>query len=141
MYFILLYLCTHKMFHIMKALIIFTLLLLVAAIVVFEFFVCALSSKVENLHDELELTKEFVSNEKRRSLANYTCCFSERAGQHQGGGTRTSARCEKQKYDVSERRALYKQLRDEHSIKETASLMDISMRTARRCEDYIGINK
>lgn len=128
----------------MKALIIFTLLLLVAAIVVFTFFVCALSSKVEYLYSELELTKELVSDADRRSRANYTILAAFQKAQDnikEEVRELKSARCEKQKYDVVERRALYKQLRAEHSIKETASLMDISMRTARRYEDYIGINK
>lgn len=128
----------------MKALIIFTLLLLVEAIVVFTFFVCALSSKVEDLYRELELTKELVSDADRRSRANYTILAAFQKAQDtikEEVRELKSARCEKQKYDVAERRALYKQLRAEHSIKETASLMDISMRTARRYEDYIGSNK
>lgn len=128
----------------MKALIIFTLLLLVAAIVVFTFFVCALSSKAEYLYRELELTKELVSDADRRSRANYTILAAFQKAQDtikEDVRQLQSARCEKQKYDVAERRALYKQLRAEHSIKETASLMDISMRTARRYEDYLAINK
>lgn len=128
----------------MKALIIFTLLLLVAAIVVFSFFVCSLSSKVEDLYRELELTKELVSDSDRRSRANYTILAAFQKAQDtikEEVRELKSARCEKQKYDVAERRELYKQLRSEHSIKETASLMDISMRTALRYEDYIGINK
>lgn len=128
----------------MKALIIFTLLLLVAAIVVFTFFVCALSSKVEYLYRELELTKELVSDADRRSRANYTILAAFQKAQDtikEDVQKLQSARCEKQKNDVAERRSLYKQLRSEHSIKETASLMDISMRTARRYEYYIGSNK
>lgn len=125
----------------MKALIIFTLLLLVAAIVVFTFFVCALSSKAEYLYRELELTKELVSDADRRSRANYTILASFQKAQDEIKDDVRELKSFQVKHDVDERRALYKELRAKHSIKETASLMDISMRTARRYEDYLAINK
>lgn len=125
----------------MKALIIFTLLLLVAAIVVFAFFVCALSSKVEYLYRELELTKELVSDSDRRSRANYTILASFQKAQDAIKDEVSNLKSCREKDNVKERRALYKELRAKHSIKETASLMDISMRTARRYEDYLAINK
>ena len=125
----------------MKALIIFTLLLLVAAIVVFAFFVCALSSKAEYLYRELELTKELVSDADRRSRANYTILASFQKAQDAIKDEVREMQSFQSKHDVEERRALYKELRAKHSIKETASLMDISMRTARRYEDYLAINK
>lgn len=125
----------------MKALIIFTLLLLVAAIVVFTFFVCALSSKAEYLYRELELTKELVSDADRRSRANYTILASFQKAQDAIKDEVSNLKSCREKDNVKERRALYKELRVKHSIKETASLMDISMRTARRYEDYLAINK
>lgn len=125
----------------MKALIIFTLLLQVAAIVVFTFFVCALSSKAEYLYRELELTKELVSDSDRRSRANYTILASFQKAQDEIKDEVREMQSFQSKHDVEERRALYKELRAKHSIKETASLMDISMRTARRYEDYLAINK
>lgn len=125
----------------MKALIIFTLLLLVAAIVVFTFFVCALSSKAEYLYRELELTKELVSDADRRSRANYTILASFQKAQDAIKDEVSNLKSCREKDNVKERRALYKELRAKHSIKETASLMDISMRTARRYEDYLAINK
>lgn len=125
----------------MKALIIFTLLLLVAAIVVFTFFVCALSSKAEYLYRELELTKELVSDAERRSRANYTILASFQKAQDAIKDEVSNLKSCREKDNVKERRALYKELRAKHSIKETASLMDISMRTARRYEDYLAINK
>lgn len=125
----------------MKALIIFTLLLLVAAIVVFAFFVCALSSKAEYLYRELELTKELVSDAERRSRANYTILASFQKAQDAIKDEVSNLKSFREKDNVNERRALYKELRAKHSIKETASLMDISMRTARRYEDYLAINK
>lgn len=125
----------------MKALIIFTLLLLVAAIVVFTFFVCALSSKAEYLYRELELTKELVSDSDRRSRANYTILASFQKAQDAIKDEVSNLKSCREKDNVKERRALYKELRAKHSIKETASLMDISMRTARRYEDYLAINK
>ena len=125
----------------MKALIIFTLLLLVAAIVVFAFFVCALSSKAEYLYRELELTKELVSDAERRSRANYTILASFQKAQDAIKDEVSNLKSCREKDNVKERRALYKELRAKHSIKETASLMDISMRTARRYEDYLAINK
>lgn len=125
----------------MKALIIFTLLLLVAAIVVFTFFVCALSSKAEYLYRELELTKELVSDSDRRSRANYTILASFQKAQDAIKDEVSNLKSCREKDNVKERRALYKELRARHSIKETASLMDISMRTARRYEDYLAINK
>ena len=125
----------------MKALIIFTLLLLVAAIVVFTFFVCALSSKAEYLYRELELTKELVSDSDRRSRANYTILASFQKAQDAIKDEVSNLKSCREKDNVEERRALYKELRAKHSIKETASLMDISMRTARRYEDYLAINK
>lgn len=125
----------------MKALIIFTLLLLVAAIVVFAFFVCALSSKAECLYRELELTKELVSDADRRSRANYTILASFQKAQDEIKDEVSNLKSCREKDNVKERRALYKELRAKHSIKETASLMDISMRTARRYEDYLAINK
>lgn len=125
----------------MKALIIFTLFLLVAAIVVFAFFVCALSSKSEYLYRELELTKELVSDADRRSRANYTILASFQKAQDAIKDEVSNLKSCREKDNVKERRALYKELRAKHSIKETASLMDISMRTARRYEDYLAINK
>lgn len=125
----------------MKALIIFTLLLLVAAIVVFAFFVCALSSKAEYLYRELELTKELVSDADRRSRANYTILASFQKAQDAIKDEVSNLKSCREKDNVKERRALYKELRAKHSIKETASLMDISMRTARRYEYYLAINK
>lgn len=125
----------------MKALIIFTLLLLVAAIVVFAFFVCALSSKAEYLYRELELTKELVSDADRRSRANYTILASFQKAQDEIKDEVSNLKSCREKDNVKERRDLYKELRAKHSIKETASLMDISMRTARRYEDYLAINK
>ena len=125
----------------MKALIIFTLLLLVAAIVVFAFFVCALSSKAEYLYRELELIKELVSDADRRSRANYTILASFQKAQDAIKDEVSNLKSCREKDNVKERRALYKELRAKHSIKETASLMDISMRTARRYEDYLAINK
>ena len=125
----------------MKALIIFTLLLLVSAIVVFTFFVCALSSKAEYLYRELELTKELVSDADRRSRANYTILASFQKAQDAIKDEVSNLKSFREKDNVKERRALYKELRAKHSIKETASLMDISMRTARRYEDYLAINK
>lgn len=125
----------------MKALIIFTLLLLVAAIVVFAFFVCALSSKAEYLYRELELTKELVSDADRRSRSNYTILASFQKAQDAIKDEVSNLKSCRKKDNVKERRALYKELRAKHSIKETASLMDISMRTARRYEDYLAINK
>lgn len=125
----------------MKALIIFTLLLLVAAIVVFAFLVCALFSKAEYLYRELELTKELVSDADRRSRANYTILASFQKAQDAIKDEVSNLKSCREKDNVKERRALYKELRAKHSIKETASLMDISMRTARRYEDYLAINK
>ena len=125
----------------MKALIIFTLLLLVASIVVFAFFVCALSSKAEYLYRELELTKELVSDADRRSRANYTILASFQKAQDAIKDEVSNLKSCREKNNVKECRALYKELRVKHSIKETASLMDISMRTARRYEDYLAINK
>lgn len=125
----------------MKALIILTLLLLVAAIVVFTFFVCALSSKAEYLYRELELTKELVSDADRRSRANYTILASFQKAQDAIKDEVSNLKSCREKDNVKERRALYKELRAKHSIKETASLMDISMRTARRYEYYLSINK
>ena len=124
----------------MKAIIIFTLLLLVAAIVVFAFFVCALSSKAEYLYRELELTKELVSDADRRSRANYTILASFQKAQDEIKDDVSNLKSCREKDNVDERRALYKELRAKHSIKETASLMDISMRTARRYEDYFNKN-
>ena len=61
------YLCTHKSFTIMKALIIITLVLLVEAIVAFAIVICGLSRKADDFYTELELTKELVSIVDRRS--------------------------------------------------------------------------
>ena len=124
----------------MKAIIIFTLLLLVAAIVVFAFFVCALSSKAEYLYRELELTKELVSDADRRSRANYTILASFQKAQDAIKDEVSNLKSCREKDNVDERRALYKELRAKHSIKETASLMDISIRTARRYELYFNKN-
>ena len=115
-------------------------MLLVAAIGVFAFFVCALSSKAEYLYRELELTKELVSDADRRSRANYTILASFQKAQDAIKDEVSNLKSCREKDNVKERRALYKELRAKHSIKETASLMDISMRTARRYEDYFNKN-
>lgn len=125
----------------MKALIIITLVLLVVAIVAFAIVICGLSHKSDDLYTELELTKELVSDADRRSRANYTILASFQKAQDEIKDEVRELQSSSAKYDVEERRALYKELRAKHSIKETASLMDISMRTARRYEDYLDINK
>lgn len=125
----------------MKALIIITLVLLVVAIVAFSIIICGLSRKSDDLYTELELTKELVSDADRRSRANYTILASFQKAQDEIKDEVRELKSSSAKYDVDERRALYKELRAKHSIKETASLMDISMRTARRYEDYLAINK
>ena len=125
----------------MKALIIITLVLLVVAIIVFAIVICGLSRKADDLHTELELTKELVSIVDRRSLSNYTILASFQKTQDEIKDEVRELKSSSAKYDVEERRALYKELRAVHSIKETASIMDISMRTARRYEDYLAINK
>lgn len=125
----------------MKALIIITLVLLVVAIVAFAIVICGLSRKADDLYTELELTKELVSDADRRSRANYTILASFQKEQDEIHDEVRELKSSSAKYDVDERRALYKELRAKHSIKETASLMDISMRTARRYEDYLAINK
>ena len=125
----------------MKALIIITLVLLVVAIVVFAIVICGLSRKADDLYTELELTKELVSDADRRSRANYTILASFQKEQDEIKDEVRELKSSIAKHDVDERRALYKELRVKHSIKETASLMDISMRTARRYEDYLCINK
>ena len=124
----------------MKALIIITLVLLVEAIVAFAIVICSLSRKTYDLYNELELTKELVSDADRRSRANYTILASFQKEQDKIKDEIVELQSCKAKYDVEERRALYKELRAKHSIKETASLMDISMRTARRYEDYFNKN-
>lgn len=125
----------------MKALIIITLVLLVVAIVAFAIIICGLSRKADDFYTELELTKELVSDADRRSRANYTILASFQKAQDEIKDEVRELKSSNAKYDVEERRALYKELREKHSIKETASLMDISMRTARRYEDYLAINK
>ena len=125
----------------MKALIIITLVLLVVAIVAFAIVICGLSRKADDLYTELELTKELVSDADRRSRANYTILASFQKEQDEIKDEVREMQSFQSKHDVEERRALYKELRAKHSIKETASLMDISMRTARRYEDYLAINK
>lgn len=125
----------------MKELIIITLVLLVVAIVAFAIVICGLSRKADDLYTELELTKELVSDADRRSRANYTILASFQKAQDEIKDEVRELQAFQAKYDVEERRALYKELRAKHSIKETASLMDISMRTARRYEDYLAINK
>ena len=120
----------------MKALIIITLVLLVVAIVAFAIVICGLSRKADDFYTELELTKELVSDADRRSRANYTILASFQKMQDEIKDEVRELKSSSAKYDVEERRALYKELRAKHSIKETASLMDISMRTARRYEDY-----
>ena len=125
----------------MKALIIITLVLLVVAIVAFAIVICCLSRKADDLYTELELTKELVSDADRRSRANYTILASFQKSQDEIKDEVRELQSFQSKYNVEERRALYKELREKHSIKETASLMDISMRTARRYEDYLCINK
>lgn len=125
----------------MKALIIITLVLLVLAIVAFAIVICGISRKTDDLYTELELTKELVSDADRRSRANYTILASFQKAQDAIKDEVRELQSCRAKYDVEERRALYKELRAKHSIKETASIMDISMRTARRYEDYLCINK
>lgn len=125
----------------MKALIIITLVLLVVAIVAFAIVICCLSRKADDFYTELELTKELVSDADRRSRANYTILASFQKEQDEIKDEVRELQAFQAKHDVEERRALYKELRAKHSIKETASLMDISMRTARRYEDYLAINK
>lgn len=125
----------------MKALIIITLVLLVVAIVAFAIVICGLSRKADDFYTELEMTKELVSDADRRSRANYTILASFQKAQDEIKDEVRELQSSSAKYDVEERRALYKELRAKHSIKETASLMDISMRTARRYEDYLCINK
>ena len=125
----------------MKALIIITLVLLVVAIVAFAIVICGLSRKADDLYTELELTKELVSDADLRSRANYTILASFQKAQDEIKDEVRELKSSSVKYDVEERRALYKELRAKHAIKETASLMDISMRTARRYEDYLAINK
>ena len=125
----------------MKALIIITLVLLVVAIVAFAIVICGLSRKADDLYTELELTKELVSDADRRSRANYTILASFQKAQDEIKDEVRELKSSSAKYDIEARRALYKELREKHSIKETASLMDISMRTARRYEDYLFINK
>lgn len=125
----------------MKALIIITLVLLVVAIVAFAIVICGLSRKADDLYTELELTKELVSDADRRSRANYTILASFQKAQDEIKDEVRELQAFQAKHDIEERRALYKELRAKHSIKETASLMDISMRTARRYEDYLSINK
>ena len=124
----------------MKALIIITLVLLVVAIVVFAIIICGLSRKADDLYTELELTKELVSDADRRSRANYTILASFQKAQDEIKDEVRELKSSSAKHDVEERRALYKELRAKHSIKETASLMDISMRTARRYELYFNKN-
>lgn len=124
----------------MKALIIITLVLLVVAIVAFAIIICCLSRKADDLYTELELTKELVSDADRRSRANYTILADFQKAQDEIKDDVRELKSSSAKYDVEERRALYKELREKHSIKETASLMDISMRTARRYEDYFNKN-
>ena len=125
----------------MKALIIITLVLLVVAIVAFAIVICALSRKADDFYTELELTKELVSDADRRSSSNYTILASFQKAQDAIKDEVSNLKSCREKDNVKERRALYKELRAKHSIKETASLMDISMRTARRYEDYLCINK
>ena len=125
----------------MKALIIITLVLLVVAIVAFAIVICGLSRKADDLYTELELTKELVSDADRRSRANYTILASFQKAQDAIKDEVSNLKSCREKDNVKELRALYKELRAKHSIKETASLMDISMRTARRYEDYLAINK
>lgn len=124
----------------MKALIIITLVLLVVAIVVFAIVICCLSRKADDFYTELELTKELVSDADRRSRANYTILADFQKAQDTIKDEVRELQSFQAKHDVEERRALYKELRAKHSIKETASLMDISMRTARRYEDYFNKN-
>ena len=125
----------------MKALIIITLVLLVEAIVAFAIVICSLSRKTDDLYNELELTKELVSDADSRSRANYTILADFQKEQDAIKDEVRELKSSSAKYNVDERRALYKELRAKHSIKETASLMDISIRTARRYEDYLCINK
>ena len=125
----------------MKALIIITLVLLVVAIVAFAIVICGLSRKADDLYTELALTTALVSDADRRSRANYTILASFQKEQDEIKDEVREMQSFQSKHDVEERRALYKELRAKHSIKETASLMDISMRTARRYEDYLAINK
>ena len=124
----------------MKALIIITLVLLVVAIVAFAIVICGLSRKADDFYTELELTKELVSDADRRSRANYTILASFQKAQDEIKDEVRELKSSSAKHDVEERRALYKELRAKHSIKETASLMDISMRTARRYELYYNKN-
>ena len=124
----------------MKALIIITLVLLVVAIVAFAIVICGLSRKADDFYTELELTKELVSDADRRSRANYTILAYLQKAQDEIKDEVRELKSSSAKYDVEERRALYKELRAKHSIKETASLMDISIRTARRYELYFNKN-
>lgn len=124
----------------MKALIIITLVLLVVAIVAFAIVICGLYRKADDFYTELELTKELVSDADRRSRANYTILASFQKAQDEIKYEVSNLKSCREKDNVDERRALYKELRAKHSIKETASLMDISMRTARRYEDYFNKN-
>ena len=124
----------------MKALIIITLVLLVEAIVAFAIVICSLSRKTDDLYNELELTKELVSDADSRSRANYTILADFQKEQDAIKDEVRELKSSSAKYNVDERRALYKELRAKHSIKETASLMDISIRTARRYEVYFNKN-
>ena len=124
----------------MKALIIITLVLLVVAIVAFAIVICGLSRKADDLYNELELTKELVSDADSRSRANYTILADFQKAQDAIKDEVRELKSSNAKYNVEERRALYKELREKHSIKETASLMDISIRTARRYELYFNKN-
>ena len=124
----------------MKALIIITLVLLVVSIVAFAIVICGLSRKADDLYTDLELTKELVSDADRRSRANYTILADFQKAQDAIKDEVRELKSSNAKYNVEERRALYKELREKHSIKETASLMDISIRTARRYELYFNKN-
>ena len=124
----------------MKALIIITLVLLVEAIVAFAIVICGLSRKADDLYTELKLTKELVSDADSRSRANYTILADFQKAQDAIKDEVRELKSSNAKYNVEERRALYKELREKHSIKETASLMDISIRTARRYELYFNKN-
>lgn len=92
----------------MKALIIITLVLLVVAIVVFAIIICGLSRKADDLCTELELTKELVSDADRRSRANYTILASFQKAQDEIKDEVRELQSFQSKYNVEERRALYK---------------------------------
>lgn len=124
----------------MQILTIIALVLLVVVTIVFSVLLHKCLIRIEELGDESKLNKALILDATARSVSNLTVMAQlQHAHDVLDGEFRDfcSKNQPEQQKQVSERRALYKELRAVHSVKETANLMGISDTTARRYEKWL----